>query len=290
MSVAKNLCFALLVSFFIAACSQENSTRTIETLSVAVLPDQSEEKIRSKYQPFLNHIKLHTGLNTRLIIPASYDELLQLFVSKKVEMALFGGVTYVMAHKQAKALPLVMRDVDGRFKSVAIVRVDNPAKNIQDLKGASISFGSSLSTSGHFMPRYFFQQDNIIPETFFSQILYSGAHDLTAEWVRDGKVDAGIANSGVVHQMFMDGQLSKDKLKIIWESPPFSDYVWAVQPDINKQQRTLIRDVFLHMNQDDEDELILRNLGANYYIPAVQEDFSSLAQIVQQMERQNIAQ
>ncbi|HED16368.1 MAG TPA: phosphate/phosphite/phosphonate ABC transporter substrate-binding protein [Gammaproteobacteria bacterium] len=276
----------LLLGFdMLVACSQDDNSRTVKILKIAVLPDQSESQLHSKYQPLQDYIKSRTGLNSTLLIPASYKELLQWFDDKHIDMALFGGVTYVKAHLQSNAIPLVIRDVDGRFRSIAIVSANNPASSLQDIKGASLAFGSRLSTSGHLMPRYFLRQNNIIPEEFFSKILYSGAHDVTAEWVRDGKVEAGLTHSGIANEMFLDGRLGKDKVKVIWKSPPFADYVWAVQQDISKQQRTMIRDTFLYMNQNDEGKLLLQSLGANYYIPAGNDDFSKLEQIILQMEQ-----
>ena len=268
------------------ACSQEDNTRTIETLNVGSLPDQNESLLRAKYQPLLKYLNSSTGLTSKLLIPESYEQLLEWFDESRVDMALFGGVTYVKARQKNRAVPLVMRDVDSRFRSVALVSISNTANRIRDLKGASLAFGSRLSTSGHFMPRYFLQNDNIEPESFFSTVEYSGTHDRTAEWVRDGKVEVGILNSGVAAEMLNDGRLSKDKVKILWESPPYADYVWAIQPDISKQQRTSIRDAFMLMSQNHEAEELLQSLGANYFISATHEDFINLEKIVLQMDQQ----
>lgn len=274
--------------FFIVACSKQNDTRTVDTLNVAILPDQNEQQVRSKYKPLIEHFKSHAGINAKLFVPESYNQLLQWFDSKQVDLALFGGVTYVKAHLKNNAIPLVMRDVDGGFRSVIIVSASNPAKSLHDLKGGSLAFGSRLSTSGHYMPRYFFQKENIIPEAFFSQIKYSGAHDITAEWVRDGKVDVGVSNSGVVNEMFRDGRLKRNKVKIIWQSPNFADYVWAIQPDVSEKQKIRIRDSFLHMSHDEKDKLLLKILGANYYIPVVTSDFSKLQEITLKIKQRAI--
>lgn len=275
----------LLFSLFLLSCSENNNGRTVKLLKVAVLPQQSKSIQRKNYQPIIEHIYEHSGIPTKLFIPDSYEDLLALFVNKKVDMALFGGVTYIQAHLKANALPLVMRDIDGRFKSVVLIAKNNPAKSLNDLEGVSFAYGSRLSTSGHLMPRHFFEQKKIISETFFKNIRYSGAHDRTAIWVRDGKVDAGVLNAGIVNEMFRDGRLTKDKVKVLWESPPYADYVWAIQPDINTEQRIRLRNTFLHMNQDEEDLKILKKMGANYYIPASHKDFSSLEKIVLKMEK-----
>lgn len=275
----------LSLNIFIISCSRDESTSNKENYELAVLPDQNEKLLRLKYQPLIKHLESHTNLHFKLIIPKSYTQLLQWFHEKKIDIALFGGATYVKAHIKSKASPLVMRDVDGRFRSVVLVRVNNVANSLQDLKGTSLAFGSRLSTSGHIMPRYYFRLENIIPEKYFSKLQYSGAHDRTAEWVRDGKVDVGVANSGVVNEMFLDGRLSINKVKIIWQSPPFSDYVWAVQENISKRHKQIIRDAFLHMNIHGEDKGLLKHLGANYYIPADNDDFIDLEKAVLQLEQ-----
>lgn len=279
-----HLWFSVLVVVLMIACSDKEATRTIETLNVGSLPDQNELLLRKKYQPLLEYLSSYTGLKSNLLIPESYEQLLQWFDESKVDIALFGGVTYVKARQKNKAVPLIMRDVDGRFRSVAVISASSPATSFQDLKGNSLAFGSRLSTSGHFMPRYFLQNDNIEPESFFGKVEFSGAHDRTAEWVRDGKVDIGILNSAVAAEMFGDGRLTKDKVKILWESPPYADYVWAIQSDISTKQRTTIRDAFLLMSQNSEAKELLQNLGANYFISASHEDFSNLEQIVLQAD------
>lgn len=276
---------SLVLSLFLLACSEGDKSRTLKTLNVAVIPHQNEAVQRSKYQPLISHIEEETGIPSKLHIPDSYEQLLEWFVTKKVDMALFGGVTYVQAHLKANAFPLVMRDVDSKFKSVVLVQAKNAAKNLNDLKNTSFLFGSRLSTSGHLMPRYFFQKKNIIAESYFSEIKYTGAHDRTAEWVRDGKANAGVLNSSIVKEMFADGRLTQDNIKLIWESPSYADYVWAIQADIDKKQKNDIRDVFMHLNQKEEDVDILKKLGATYYIPASHEDFINLEKIVLQMDK-----
>ena len=150
----------VVLSLLMVACSDNNDSRTIESLTIAVLPHQNESIQRKNYQPIANHINEHLNIPVTLLIPKSYEQLLEWFTTKKVDMAMFGGVTYVKAHLAVQATALVMRDVDSRFKSLVLVRADSSAKDLNDLKGSSIAFGSRLSTSGHFMPRHFFKIKN----------------------------------------------------------------------------------------------------------------------------------
>ena len=98
------------------------------------------------------------------------------------------------------------------------------------------------------MPRYFLEKQNIVPESFFSEVRYSGSHDKTAQWVRDGIVDIGAANAVVIRQMFGSDRLDNEQVKVLWETPYYSDYVWA-QPDINKLQVDRLRNAFLELSE-----------------------------------------
>ena len=130
------------------------------------------------------------------------------------------------------------------------------------------------------LPPTFFQKQQITPENQFQRIEYSGAHDTTALWVERGKVDAGVANAQIVYAMLEDGRLNKDKVKIIWQSPPYADYVWAVQSTMPEQYKQLLLDAFLSMSQHPEQQPLLDALGADYYIPSRAKDFAKLAQVV----------
>jgi phosphonate transport system substrate-binding protein len=208
-------------------------------------------------------------------------QLGQWFADGTLDLALFGGVTYVKAHRELGAVPLVLRDVDGRFSSVILVSASNTAETIEDLKNQSFAFGSPLSTSGHIMPRYFMQKENLIPETFFREVKYSGAHDKTAAWVREGKVAAGAANSDIVQNMFLDGRLSVDDVRVLWESPPYPDYVWAVHPSLDESVPIRIRDAFLLLSDGDPShQKLLKHLGATHYLPAQHADFQPVEEII----------
>jgi len=272
---------SLILSVVLVACSGSDQTGPIKSLRIGVLPDHHPGKIHARYVPLLDHIKSVTGIDCELVTPASYQELLELFGQKKIDVAFFGGATYVLAHKKYNAVPLVSRFTDSRFRSIVIVRTDLPAKTLHELKGMTFSFGSELSTSGHFMPRHYFSKKNIVPEEFFSEIVFSGAHDKTAEWVRDGKVQAGVVNSVVVNEMFLDGSLNKQDIRVLWESPPYADYVWGAQEYISEEVRKKIQTAFLGLSKNNQTQkIILDALDASYYLPALHDDYVMLENVV----------
>ncbi len=281
--------FLFLILFLmisLQACSVENDEIISEPTKIrfSVVPDENRDELIKQYKPLMKYLSDETGIPFELIIPATYEELLDFFHAGKIDLAVFGGFTFAKANIVDKAIPLVMRDIDSRFTSFFLVRTNNKATSIEDFKGASFSFGSELSTSGHLMPRYFLREKGIIPESFFGKILYSGKHDKTAVYVRDGIVDIGVANSGIVRKMFLNGKLDKKEVRVLWETPPYVDYVWAVQPNFDVSIQIKIQDALLNLTRKNKEHVnILDGLNAGTFLPASINDFYRLQIIIDEL-------
>jgi len=275
------------IVIYIIGCSPDTTLKTSENnekatlIRISVLPDQDETAMRARYTPLFEHIKKETGYEYKFIIPKSYNDALNLFIKKEIDLALFGGVTFVRANEKAGAVPLVLRDIDEKFSSIIVVNPENPAKSLSDLKGSRFMFGSKLSTSGHLMPRYFMNLNDIKPEKFFETVGFSGAHDKTILSVINGHSDAGVANSKIIEEMLSDGRIHKNKIRVLWESPTYTDYVWAVQENMDITSREKLINAFLSLTlYKPETRTILESVKANYYLPASIENFQQLRQIV----------
>lgn len=243
---------------------------------VGVVPDESKDILRDRYAGLINYLSEELQVPCRLVIADSYDHLLELFHEREVDFAFFGGVTFVQAHDRDEAVPLVIRDIDAEFSSYYLIRQDSGIETFADLEGKSFSFGSKLSTSGHYMPRVFMQQEGIVPEEFFGAIIYSGAHDATALAVQNGEVDAGVASGLIVEEMIEDGRLDDSVIEVIWETRPYANYVWAIQSRFGESVEEQVCDAFLNLLPNDEGHAaILDALGAEYFVPAIVEEYTS---------------
>jgi len=179
-----------------------------------------------------------------------------------------------------------MRDVDARFTTYFVVKTDGPLADCAnlmcaELAGKVMTFGSRLSTSGHLMPRHFLATEKgIEPETHFGEVRYSGAHDRTIYETRDGASDLGAVNSEIYRTMHRDGRLTEGELQVVWETPPYPDYVWAVSDRLSEELQTRLRDAYLMLeygNRQHRD--ILSKMGAKSFVPAGVTDFEQLRQV-----------
>lgn len=277
---------AFLLVILIFGCSGEgvDPAPTSQPIVVAVLPDQSKDALLARHMPLLEYLESTTSYDFELVIPLDYADLLDQFDAGDIDLAWFGGLTFTRAERQSQAVPLAFRDIDSEFTSCYMSRSDETRTRIRDFAESDFSFGPYLSTSGHLMPRYFLEREGIIPERFFSSTRHSSAHDQTARWVSDGTVTVGVANCVIVQSMLDNGLLSDDDIRIFETTPPYSDYVWAVNSSMDKHTRKMLLDALLALDATlPQHRSILRLQGANAYLPAASGNFVLVRTAAQQL-------
>jgi len=273
-----------VLSLFIASCAQQPESYNPDVLRVSVQPHRDAASMKIFYIPLMDYLEHELKLKIQWVYVEHYHEQLEQFHRGEIDLALLGGYAYIKALERDNADALVMRDIDFRFTSYFLVDKENKAKNISQLKGSSFSFGSELSTSGHIMPRFFLSTQDIIPESFFSKVLYSGGHDKTAMWVQQRKVDVGVVNSVVINRLFKEQIINKNNLRVLWETPSYPDYVWAARKELPETLKAKIIEAFIKLSVDNKkDSQLLQKMGAHHYFPANSDDFEPIKKIAYQL-------
>ncbi len=207
-----------------------------------------------------------------------YAASVEALANKQVDLAWYGGFTFVQANVRSggKAVPLVQREEDEKFRSVFITS-DPTIKTLADLKGKNVSFGSQSSTSGHLMPRSFLLQANIDPDKDFKRVAYSGAHDATIAAVAAGKVEAGALNISVWEKFVAEGKVDTSKVKVFYTTPGYFDYNWTVHADMPAAQREKLTKAFLSLDRNTpEGKEILELQRATRFIPTSAENYKGI--------------
>lgn len=249
----------------------------ISILRVGLIPDEGDNKTYEQAKEILDRFSRQTKIPYEFVQSESYKDILKKFINEEVDFAFLGAVTYLKAHKSANAIPLVIRDIDMEFTTSYLVAMDSAAKTIADLKGKKLAFGSKLSTSGHVMPRFFLSEEGIVPEKFFSEVIYSGAHDKTAFLVEKGRVDVGTVNSDIVNNLFRSGKLDSKKVRVLNKTAAYPNNLWVIQPYISKDIRAVLQQTFTALiPNNEEDRELLDKTGTAFFLPADHMDFKQI--------------
>jgi phosphonate transport system substrate-binding protein len=245
-------------------------------LRVSAIPDEAPTELIRKFKPLGEYLEQRLGMPVKFIPVSDYAGVVEAMASDRLDLAWFGGFTFVQAQRKAPMTPLVQRAEDQQFTS-KFITADPAVKTLQDLKGKTFAFGSVSSTSGSLMPRYFMQQEGIVPEQFFSRVAYSGAHDATVAWVAAGKADAGVLNASVWQKLVDAGKVDTSKVRVISTTPAFYDYNWTVRGDLDPQLAAKIKQAFLDLDPaKPADKAILDLQAASRFVPTSPDNYKSI--------------
>ncbi|HSX92261.1 MAG TPA: putative selenate ABC transporter substrate-binding protein [Hydrogenophaga sp.] len=249
-----------------------------QVFRLTAIPDESPTELARKAAPLVKYLEGTLGMKVEYTPVTDYAAAVEALVNKKVDMAWFGGFTFVQANARSggKIIPLVQREEDEKFRSV-FISSDPAVKTLADLKGKDVSFGSQSSTSGHLMPRSFLLQANINPEKDFGRVAYSGAHDATIAAVASGKVQGGALNISVWEKFVADKKVDTDKVRVIYTTPPYYDYNWSVHADMPAAQREKLAAALLKLDRaTPEGKAVLDLQRATRFVPTKAENYKGI--------------
>jgi phosphonate transport system substrate-binding protein len=266
---------ALLAGVMLAAAFVVNAQQVFR---VTAIPDESPTELSRKAAPLMKYLEQRLGMKVEYTPVSDYAAAVEALANKQVDMAWFGGFTFVQAQHRSggKVVPLVQREEDTKFRSV-FVTTNPQIKSLADLKGRNFTFGSQSSTSGHLMPRSFLLAAGIDPDRDFKRVAYSGAHDATVAAVASGKVDAGALNISVWEKLVADNKVDPSKVRVFFTTQPYFDYNWAVHADMPAAQRDKLAKAFLELNASTpQGKEVLELQRATRFIPTKAENYKGI--------------
>jgi phosphonate transport system substrate-binding protein len=271
-----SLWLSLVLAFVACRGSDTGGAAPAPVLRVSMIPTTTADKMLRASEPLRAYLEQATGAQVELTIPLNYAAVVEAFGAGKVDIAYFGGFTYVQARKRFAARPLVQRDRDQAFHSLFITQADSPIATLADLAGKRFAFGDVNSTSGHLMPAYFLRKANVDPAVI-SGAIYTGGHDATALAVANHKVDAGALDEAVYAKLIKDGKLDASKLKVFHTTPAFFDYLWAARPGLDPALADKFARAMLALDPDHPAHRpVLDVLQATHYVAANDADYAAL--------------
>ena len=249
-----------------------------QVFKITAIPDESPTELARKAAPLVKYLEQKLGMKVEYTPVSDYAAAVEALANKQVDMAWFGGFTFVQANVRSggKAVPLVQREEDEKFKSVFIT--SEPSINsLADLKGKTLSFGSASSTSGHLMPRSFMLDAKIDPDKDLKRVAFSGAHDATIAAVAAGKVDAGALNISVWDKFVADKKVDTSKVRVFYTTPAYFDYNWTVHADMPAALKDKVSRAFLDLSPATaEGKELLALQRATRFIPTTAENYTGI--------------
>jgi phosphonate transport system substrate-binding protein len=245
-----------------------------DPLRVGLIPNQNPESVEANYEPFGDYLSEQLGQEVELTVPTSYGAVVEAMVNDELDLAYFGGLTYVQARNRGEVTPLVTeinpRTGDTTYRSVIIVPAGSELQEVSELEGRDFAFGSASSTSGSLYPAIMLRDAGGIDyRTDLGNFNYTGGHDATAQAVANGGVDGGGLEDRILFNLQEEGAIEPDSVRVIEESEPIEGYPWVVRDALSDELKEQISQAFL----DIDDPALLNLLRADGYERVEPEDY-----------------
>jgi phosphonate transport system substrate-binding protein len=282
MRNGKKIVLIALAAALAVAVTDRPGRAAGDTVRVGMIPDAGATQVSiDQKKPLKEYLQTALGQPVDLIIPTNYNATVEALGNGSLDFAYLGGLTYLKAHEQYGATPLVQRETDREFHSLFITQADSSIHSLADLKGKSFAFGDINSTSGHLMPFLALKDAGINPDTDL-KFRYTGSHPATAKAVEAGAVDAGALDETVFHQLISSKEIDPSKVRVFYTTPPFVDYVWVARKDVNPALAQKFAEAFLKLQQP-QDAQILDILRGTKFVRADEEEYGKLRTVAMQL-------
>lgn len=256
----------------IAGCGGSSSS-SADTLRVGLIPNQNPKEVEAQYKPLEDYLSKEIGRDVKVSVPATYNAVVEALVSGKLDMAYFGGLTYVQARQRADVTPLVTeinpRAGTTKYHSLIITPKDSDIQKVADIKGKTFAFGSVSSTSGSLYPSIMLKKSGIDYRTDLKEKTYTGGHDATAQAVANGSVDAGGLEDRIFYDLRDEGTIDGNAVRIVAESDPIQGYPWVVRDSLSSEDKQALTDAYLNI----KDPKLLDLMRAERYEKVTADDY-----------------
>lgn len=135
------------------------------------------------------------------------------------------------------------------YFSDVLVHQESPYQQFSDLQGATWAYNEPRSHSGYHVVCYALAQRGLRGD-FFGQVIESGAHRRSLQFILDKVVDASAIDSTVLDMIYAQDHTIQSRIRSIATLGPSPMPPWVIGRHVPAAQRQQLRELLLHLHED----------------------------------------
>lgn len=284
---------AAIVLGFVAAIAAPAFAQDCENPNVlrfSLVPTQDSVRELSYYKPILDLLSKNTGKKIEFYMPTSYSSVVEALIGKWVDIAVLGPESYIIARKKDRNIDVFgtysrrangIQEAGPGYKSVLITKKGSKFGTVDATRGGVLALVDPASTSGALIPEHVFSKNVNMPlKQYFSRVVYSGGHDLSAIAVNEGKVDAAFVASHRFMETVNAGKIRQDDFNILWQSPLLPQDPFVFRGTLCNDLKARVAETFLSVDQTPEGRKYLDNVRSERFVKMTDADYNVVRDVV----------
>jgi phosphonate transport system substrate-binding protein len=297
--INRRLVLAGIAAFsFTASASADDWRAKYPEITFAVVPAENASGVTERFAPFVNYLSKELGIKVTLRVANDYAAVIEGQRAGNIHIGYYGPASFARARLTGVKTDAFAIDVnsDGSkgYYSVFYVLAKSSYQKLEDLKGKNLGLVDPNSTSGNNMPRFKMNQMGVDPETFFSQVVFTGSHENAVLALAQGTVDVAANwwnaddDSNLTRMLAKnmvkssDGTpLKKEDFRIIVKSDLIINSPYAYLSDLPDDMKAAIKQAFLDAPQKDAEAFNKLSDGKNKpWQPIANEDYNKTIELI----------
>jgi phosphonate transport system substrate-binding protein len=266
----KKLALILIASAILVSMPLSDSAQPAqEEILIGLIPELNVFKQMERFRPLADYLSEQTGVKVKLTILSRYGNIIESFISEKMDGAFFGSFTGGMAIKKLGLEPIarpVNLDGESTYHGHLYTRKDTGIKNIQDMRGRKMAFVERATTAGYVFPLAYLRENGIQDMgSFFEEFFFAGSHDASLIAVLDGKADIGASKNTVFDWVRENDSRVDKEIVILAESAKVPSNGLCVRRDLDDNLKQKLKEVLLKINQSAEGKDVQAGIDIEKY-------------------------
>ena len=286
MHLSKKTFFILFIIFFSILNTTVNAQ--VKKFNMVFVP-ASEKGDENDYKGLVEIVNKLTGFEINFIKVTDYNAAVEAMRADRVQIAWYGGKTYIkaaeIANAEAFAAGVRPGEKDAGYFSYFVVKKESNIKNFSDIKGKVLSLNSIGSTSGDLIPQVELAKINLstTKKNDFKNVFYAGSHDACLLAVLNSQADVCGMSSRNFEARLDDKTFKKSDVRIIHKSDRVPPPPLSYSKKIPLEDRIKIKKAVLEAHKHGE----IGGYGGkmSHYISVTDSDYDVLRNVVKLLNK-----
>lgn len=217
-------------------------------LRVMLIPADggTETGTKADYQPVFNAVSRMTGLNFDIKVGQSYGAVVEAMCNGLIEVAFYGPVAYVQAHKRgcAQLLAVAVENGESVYFAGMFAKAGAGIKALPDVKGKRVAFGDVNSASSFTFQVAMLMDAGIDPVRGLSELRMTGSHANSIAALGQGLVDVASASFDSYEKAVRQGAIDPKQIMVVAKSIPIPYPPLAMNTKLPAELKTKLKVAF----------------------------------------------
>lgn len=233
VTMLKHICLGMALWMLAAASYAEPFVFT-------AIRGQNEQRMQQRFGAVATYLQNALRVKVNYFPVKSQADAVTAFQNNQVQLAWLDGLSGIRARNGIEGAQVIAQGLqDSAAQTYFIAHISSGLRpNGQfpkGIQGKTFLFGAKESTSDHLIPEYYIRQAfGKAPKKTFRSVSFNTDSSRAIASLQAGAYQVGVIGIKVWERELANGKIDKSKVRVIWKTPPYSDYQWSVRGDVDQ--------------------------------------------------------